>query len=110
MQLGTEDIHCPKCDEHRYAKNRTKTLVVDIAHNRQRLEQAEFQLDKAIDQAIAENFGALKVIVGGGIIRQEIPKSLDAALWQKRIGDYQPEDKNAGAYIIQLKPSKKLAN
>lgn len=102
MALTPEDIHCPKCDEHRYAKNRNKTFNVDIAHNMQTLIQAEQQLDNAIRQAREEKFGKLKIIVGRGIIRQEIRRSLDAALWQNRIRDYHPEEGNDGAYILRL--------
>ena len=102
MQLNSEDIICPKCDEHRFAKNHGQTLSIDIAHGRQTLAQAETQLDGAIDQAIQEQFGKLKIIVGRGLIREEIGRSLDAAKWQGRIRDYQPERNNQGAYIIQM--------
>ena len=102
MQLDSEQLHCPKCDTGRYAQNHTQTLVVDIAHNRQSLAQSEAQLDQAIKQARQEEFSALKIIVGRGLIRQEIRRSLDTALWQNRIRDFQSEPNNPGAYIIQM--------
>lgn len=104
MLLNPEQQNCPKCDEHRCAKNHKQTLSVDIAHGRQTLAQAEQQLDQAIENAIAEQFGNLKIIVGRGLIREEIRRSLDAAQWQNRIRDYQPEKNNQGAYIIQMPP------
>ena len=102
MQLKAEALNCPKCDTHRYAHNRTKTLIVDIAHNRQSLAQSELQLDRAIEQAQQQEFGALKIIVGRGLIQQEIRRSLDTAQWQNRIRDFQSEPNNPGAYIIQM--------
>jgi len=104
MLLNPENTNCPKCDEHRYAKNRKLTLSIDIAHARQTLAQAEQQLDQAIEQAMTEQFGNLKIIVGRGLIRDEIHRSLDAAQWQNRIRDYQPEKYNQGAYVIQMHP------
>jgi len=41
MLIQPEELHCPKCDEHRYTKNHKKTLSIDIAHGRQTLAQAE---------------------------------------------------------------------
>ena len=102
MLIQPEELHCPKCDHHRYTKNHKKTLSIDIAHGRQTLAQAEQQLDQAIEKAIAEQFGKLKLIVGRGLIRGEIRHSLDAAQWQDRIREYQPEKNNLGAYIIQM--------
>ena len=102
MQMSPEEMHCAKCDQHRFAKNRGKTLRIDIAHNRQKLHQAEYQLDRAIDQANTEKFSTLKIIVGRGLIRDEIRRSLDNALWQKRIKDYRLEEHNAGAYILKM--------
>lgn len=104
MLLSPEDIHCPKCDTHRYAKNRKRMLSVDIAHNMQTLEQAEQQLDNAIREARKKQFGKLRVIVGRGIIRKEIRLSLDTAQWQQRIRSYQTEPYNEGAYILHLSP------
>lgn len=102
MSIQPEELHCPKCDEHRYAKNHKQTLSIDIAHGRRTLAQAEQQLDQAIENAIAEQFGYLKIIVGRGLIREEIHRSLDAAQWQGQIREYQPEKNNLGAYIIQM--------
>lgn len=104
MLLTPEDIHCPKCDEHRYAKNKKKTSSVDIAHNLQTVAQAEQQLDIAIREARDQQFGKLRVVVGRGIIRKEIQRSLDTAVWQQRIRDYQVEEHNEGAYILRLEP------
>jgi DNA-nicking Smr family endonuclease len=102
MVLAPEDVHCPKCDEHRYAKNRNKTFSVDIAHNMQTVAQAEQQLDNAIRKARDEKFGRLKIIVGRGIIQTEIRRSLDAAQLQNRIRDYRVEENNEGAYLIRM--------
>jgi hypothetical protein len=104
MHMTPQDIHCPKCDEHRYAQNRKKTLSIDIAHDMQTLIQAEQQFDAAIRQAREEQYGKLKLIVGRGRIRQEIRRSLDTAQWQNRIRSYKPEDNNDGAYILLLPP------
>ncbi|MBT5332235.1 MAG: hypothetical protein HOL48_10700 [Porticoccaceae bacterium] len=106
MRLTPEDTHCPKCDEHRYAKNAKKTFSVDIAHNLQTVSQAEQQLDIAIREARDQQFGKLRVVVGRGIIRREIRRSLDTAVWQHRIRDYQVEENNEGAYILRLESGK----
>ena len=102
MALSPQDIHCPKCDEHRYAKNRKQSFSVDIAHDMQTVAQAEQQLDDALRKARKEKFGSLKIIVGRGIIRKEIRRTLDTAQWQNRIRDYQVEKHNEGAYLIRL--------
>lgn len=104
MILLPDDVHCPKCDEHRYAKNHKKTHSVDIAHNLQTVAQAEQQLDMAIRRAREQQFGKLRVVVGRGIIQKEIRRSLDAAQWQNRIRDYQVEPGNEGAYLLRLQP------
>lgn len=102
MELPGGEQTCPKCDTARFAENRRQTLVADIAHDGQTLQDAERQLDQLLRQARLENYGRIRLITGRGLIHQEVDRWLDAALWQERISDYRAEANNPGAILISI--------
>lgn len=77
-------------------------MVVDIAHNHQTIETATQEFYDALAQARQEQYSELEVIVGGGLINQEIASILEAEVWRESIRSYRQEPHNRGAYILKL--------
>lgn len=94
--------NCPKCDFGKYEQNLTNTLTRDIAHNRQTVRLAEQEFYRAIEDAKQQGYGRLRLIVGGGIIREETQNLLDTAVWQKNITGFEIEHPNKGAFLVRL--------
>lgn len=102
MSYETNLRDCPKCDFGRHEQNQRATFTQDIAHNRQTLQVAENEFYDALESAKRQGYGHLRLIVGGGKIKVETQKLLDAAIWQGRILGYETEHKNNGAFLVKL--------
>lgn len=93
---------CPKCDYGIFEQNRGKTFSRDIAHNHQTIEQATREFYSALDRARSESYGQLRLIVGGGLIKEEVGQLLETEKWRGNIQRYELEHPNTGAYLIRL--------
>jgi len=72
MYIDESLSECPKCDAGVYAHNHAETITVDIAHNRQSVAQASTQFYDALESATLQQFGKLRIIVGSGLIKNDI--------------------------------------
>ncbi|MHC5068273.1 MAG: Smr/MutS family protein [Planctomycetota bacterium] len=61
--------HCPKCDAPLAIQHDGSTMSVDIAHHGQTVDQAERELAAAVSRARDGYCQYLRVVVGGGLIR-----------------------------------------
>jgi len=102
MNYPDNEKRCPKCDFGRFEQNRGAMTSVDIAHNLQTVDQATQEFYSALAQAKRDCYSELEIIVGGGLINQEISKILDAEVWKNSIKKYWQEPHNRGAYILKL--------
>ena len=100
--FSDQDSQCPKCDYGAFDQNRAAILTEDIAHSRQTVAQASTQFYQLLDKAKRENYGKLRLIVGGGKIKQEIGDLLDSEIWRGNIKRYQLDNPNTGAYLVKL--------
>ncbi|MDX1490634.1 MAG: Smr/MutS family protein [Pseudohongiellaceae bacterium] len=103
MEVLVSTENCPKCDSHIASQSTGEILEVDIAHNRETIAQALAKLDESIQQAQKMRAQALRVIVGRGLIREEVMGQLQ---WLKRdasVHDFDYDRGNLGAIIVTLR-------
>jgi len=98
-----EITDCPKCDAVLGKQTDGSIRTVDIAHHQETLSEAVDKLRKAVNRHRKGKAESLRVIVGGGIIREGIIASLNQMRARRLIKDYQPEKGNSGAYVLKLK-------
>src|SRR5690554_3654867 len=63
---------CPKCDGRLFRQSDGSVLTRDIAHGGETVVEALAKLDDSLEQAWRGYCRALRVIVGGGLIREEV--------------------------------------
>ncbi len=97
---------CPKCDSPLQRQTDGSTTTLDIAHGRQKTNEAIEQLRSAIEKHQRRPTQFLRVIVGGDRIRQATLTELQAMQSQGTILQFGQDDRNRGALIIVLKRSK----
>lgn len=102
MGFDPESGRCPKCDFGIYEQNRKLTYTRDIAHSRQTVEQATHQFYVAMEIARQQEYGNLRLIVGGGLIKAEVGQLLETEKWRGNIQRFELERPNTGAYLIKL--------
>lgn len=67
-----QHVACEKCDASLMEQGDGSTLTVDIAHQRETVNEALDKLDQALEQAWSDNTSQLRLIVGGGAIRDAV--------------------------------------
>ena len=102
MDYADYEKVCPKCDFGRYQQNSDQCISVDIAHNQQTVAQATQAFYEALAQAKRENYGELRLIVGGGLINKRVGQLLEAERHKKQINQFDHEAFNKGAYLVKL--------
>lgn len=103
MSVGRSLTHCPKCDSDLAAQTDGSVLHADIAHQRETIPVALHKLQQALDEARSGHASAIRLVVGRGLIRDELHRQLS---WLKHSGeilDYDHDDGNTGAIVIQLR-------
>ena len=105
MQFDLSLTRCPKCDYGITEQNSNETCTKDIAHNRQSLTQATEQFYSVLQSAKRDNYRYLRLIVGGGRIKEEVGHLLETEQWRGTIKNFKLETPNNGAYLVTLKTS-----
>jgi len=103
MGVDGNVTHCPKCDSELALQTDGSVLHADIAHQRETIPVALHKLQQALDEARAGRARAVRLVVGRGLIRDEIHRQLS---WLKHSGevlDYGHDDGNTGAIVIRLR-------
>ncbi len=106
FSVTESDKVCPKCDSPLQRQTDGSTTTLDIAHGRQKINEAIEQLRSAIEKHQRRPTQFLRVIVGGDRIRQATLTELQAMQSQGTILQFGQDDRNRGALIIVLKRSK----
>ena len=104
MSITREARRCPKCDNRLDLQTDGSTATVDIAHQGERVRDALQKLNVAITETRSGVARNLRVIVGSGVIREEVMLRLRELEHQKAIIRFGLEGRNDGAFLIQLKP------
>lgn len=94
---------CPKCDEVLDLQHDGTTLTVDIAHQGERVSEAIEKMIAEIDLARKGVALNLRLIVGSGLIRDEVMLRLRDLEFRGDIKSFAAGHNNAGAVLVRLK-------
>lgn len=103
MAVDGRSTHCPKCDADLSAQTDGSMLHVDIAHQRETIPEALRKLQRALEEARDGHAQALRVVVGRGLIRDEVQSQLGWLKHSAEVLDYDHDRDNTGAIVIQLR-------
>ena len=104
MQVDARDRRCPKCDNRIDLQTDGSTITVDIAHQGERVNDALRKLAKELKTARQGVALYLRVVVGSGVIRDEVMSALLDYEARKIISDFYLDSRNSGAIMVRLKP------
>lgn len=96
-------LHCPKCDSNLYLQGNGSCLTRDIAHQHETVGRALDKLDATLLAAWEGYASSLRLIVGGGLIREAVLGQLQYLLDQGRVLAFREESPNRGAILVTLR-------
>lgn len=103
MSVTETKQRCPKCDNDLSAQHDGSTITVDIAHQGESVSEALRKMQCEIDLARKGVAMRIRLVVGSGLIREEVMLVLRDLELHGEIKSYDLEPKNAGAVLISLK-------
>jgi predicted RNA-binding Zn-ribbon protein involved in translation (DUF1610 family) len=98
--------YCPKCDSDLFSQTDGSCLTKDIAHQHETVSQAMDKMHELLNQAYAGCFEKLRLVVGNGLIKDEVLGQLYFLKEKGHILSYVEADKNYGAIIVRIRQSK----
>jgi hypothetical protein len=102
MRVSIDETHCPKCDNNLRSQTDGSTLTVDIAHHGEHVSDALRKLDAAIAEGRQGVAAKLRIIVGGGLIRDAVIVELGTHKHRGDIRRYEIERGNPGSVLVHL--------
>ncbi len=103
MHVSADMSHCPKCDNALNLQHDGSTITVDIAHNGERVREALYKMQQEIDIARRGVAKRIRLVVGSGLIRDEVLLALRDLKFRGDVLDFDSEVANNGAVLIVLK-------
>ncbi|MEX0964225.1 MAG: hypothetical protein WDZ52_09335 [Pseudohongiellaceae bacterium] len=103
MAIHENLTNCPKCDNALDLQNDGSTITVDIAHQGERVTEALEKMQDEIDSARSGVVKYLRLVVGSGLIRDEVLLALRDSQFRGDVREFELESPNAGAILIRLK-------
>ena len=103
MSVSETMRYCPKCDNALNLQHDGSTVTVDIAHQGERVSEALQKMQSEIDLARKGVAKCIRLVVGSGLIRDEVLLELRDLSFRGDILGFEPESFNAGAVIVRLK-------
>jgi hypothetical protein len=103
MSVSDTTSYCPKCDNALNLQHDGSTITVDIAHNGERVHEALQKMEMEIGLARKDVAKCMRLIVGSGLIREEVLLALRDLKFRGDIIDFESESFNAGAVMVRLK-------
>ena len=103
MSVDETMRYCPKCDNALNLQHDGSTITVDIAHQGERVSEALRKMQSEIDLARKGVAMYIRLVVGSGLIRDEVLLALRDLRFRGDIRDFEPESFNAGAVLVRLK-------
>ncbi|MEX2365689.1 MAG: hypothetical protein WD601_03735 [Pseudohongiellaceae bacterium] len=96
-------VRCPKCDDLLFRQTDGSILTADIAHQQETVRQALEKMDSLIAEAVTAYFKSVRLIVGSGLIREEVHGQLHYLLSRGAIISWSQEGRNQGAVLVQIR-------
>ena len=103
MSVSETMRNCPKCDNALNLQHDGSTITVDIAHQGERVSEALQKMQSEIDLARKGAAMSIRLVVGSGLIRNEVMLILRDLKFRGDVMDFEPESFNAGAVLVRLK-------
>lgn len=103
MSIDEDIKRCPKCDNFLDSQNDGSITTVDIAHQGERVDEALCKMRAEIDAARNGVELYLRLIVGSGVIRDEVLAALCDLQAGGDVKGFEVESSNAGAIKLRLK-------
>ena len=103
MSVSETMRYCPKCDNALNMQHDGSTVTVDIAHQGERVSEALQKMQSEIDLARKGVAKCIRLVVGSGLIRDEVLLELRDLSFRGDILGFEPESFNAGAVMVRLK-------
>jgi hypothetical protein len=94
---------CLKCDDDLLSQSDGSIMTRDIAHHQETLHQASVKMIEVLQQVWEGYARGVRLIVGGGRIREEILSQCEYFLNQGYIKSYSVESSNYGAIVVYLR-------
>lgn len=108
--LNSPDIHdrdrgeplCIKCDSPLFSLSDGSRMTVDIAHQRETVSEALRKLEHSLQQVWQRRYAEhLRVIVGGGLIRDAVLAELEYKKSRGTVLDFY--DENRGTVLVRIR-------
>jgi len=103
MSVSETMRYCPKCDNVLNLQHDGSTITVDIAHQGERVSEALRKMQSEIDLARKGVAMCIRLVVGSGLIRDEVLLALRDLKFRGDVKDFDLEPANVGAVLIRLK-------
>ncbi len=103
MQLPSAVSRCLKCDAVLDLQTDGSVLHVDIAHQHETVKVALSKLEMVLAQARSGHARGVRVVVGRGLIREEVLRQLSWLLHAGEILAFDHENGNTGAIMVSLR-------
>ena len=103
MSVSETMQYCPKCDNALNLQHDGSTITADIAHQGERVSEALQKMQSEIDLARQGVSECIRLVVGSGLIRDEVLLVLRDLRFRGDIMGFEPESFNEGAVIVRLK-------
>ena len=103
MSLAEKMRICPKCDNDLITQHDGSTITVDIAHQGERVGEALIKLRREFDLARKGAAMRMRIIVGSGLIREEVMLAMRDLKYRDEIKDFGLEAQNPGAVLVRIK-------
>ena len=96
-------LRCSKCDESLYLQHDGSVLTRDIAHGHETVARASEKLDGLLLEGWRGYYRGVRIVVGGGLIREEVLRQL--AYYRQRgiVRTYREDSPNRGAIVAVLR-------
>jgi len=94
---------CPKCDENLYLQHDGRFLTRDIAHGRETVARALEKLEALLLEGWRGYYRGVRIIVGGGLIRDEVLGQLRYYEARGVVREYREDSPNRGAIVAVLR-------
>lgn len=103
MSVDDDMDYCPKCDNELNLQHDGSTVTVDIAHQGERVREALEKMQNEIDLARKGVSKNIRLVVGSGLIRDEVLLLLRDLKFRGDVLGFESERHNAGAVLVRLK-------
>jgi DNA-directed RNA polymerase subunit RPC12/RpoP len=96
-------LKCPKCDRNLYLQHDGRLLTRDIAHGHETVARALEKLDAALLESWRGYCRGVRLVVGGGRIRDEVLGQLRYYRERGIVREYREDSRNRGAIVVTLR-------